>query len=221
MRYLFDERAGDAERVIEGDSYRYLFKVRRHRVGETIVLRNLRDGIAYSYRIEAVEKKRAVLRLIDVQKLRVAASRYLHIAWCVIDPKRIEKQLPSLNEMGVSKLSFIYCERSQKDFRLDAKRLEKILLNSSQQSGRSEMMQLAFYPTLDAFLQEHPETYLLDFAPDTSLSSPDIETVLVGCEGGFTEAERRRFTGRIVGFDTPLVLRSESSACAVAAKLLL
>ena len=45
---------------------------------------------------------------------------------------------------------------------------------------------------------------------------------MVGCEGGLTEDEIALFSSeKTVGFDTPLVLKSESAVCAVAGKILL
>ena len=38
----------------------------------------------------------------------------LHIGWCVIDPKTVEKYIASLNEIGVDKITFIYADYSQK-----------------------------------------------------------------------------------------------------------
>ena len=144
------------------------------------------------------------------------------MGWCVIDPKNIEKVLPSLNEMGVEKITFIYCKRSQKSFKVDFKRLEKILLNSSQQSGRSEMMKLEIVDDLESLLKVNPQSKMLNFSQKTVGSQQDIETIVIGCEGGFHTDEVALFKHEnIVGFDTPLVLKSESAVCAVASKLLL
>ena len=38
-----------------------------------------------------------------------------------METKNIEKVLPTLNEMGVHEITFIYCERSQKSFKVDFK----------------------------------------------------------------------------------------------------
>jgi len=124
--------------------------------------------------------------------------------------------------MGVEKITFIYCKRSQKSFKLDFKRLEKILLNSSQQSGRSKMMQLELAEDLREFLADYPQSKMLNFSKNNFIGSAPVDTIVIGCEGGFHEDEVVLFeTENIVGFDTPLVLKSESAVCAVASKLLL
>ena len=223
MLYLYHKEAGASTLTLTGEEHRYLFKVRRHKANEKLHLRNLEDGYLYTYEVVSIDKRSVVLSLLSKTLHEVKPPRSLHIGWCVIDPKSIEKVLPSLNEMGVGKITFIYCQRSQKSFKPDFKRLEKILINSSQQSGRSKMMALETAETLESFLEEHPESYMLNFS-ETSIDTvrEHIETLVIGCEGGFTDEETSLFAKeRIVGFTTPLVLKSESAACAAAAKILL
>ena len=222
MLYLYNTQAGESSLSLEGDDHRYIFKVRRHKEGDTLYLRNLEDGLLHRYLITFMDKRVSNLTLQESSVLEVKAKHSLHIGWCVIDPKSVEKVLPSLNEMGVEKITFIYCKRSQKSFKLDFKRLEKILLNSSQQSGRSQMMQLEMVEDLPQFLAKYPQSKMLNFSENNFIGSMAVDTIVIGCEGGFHEDEVALFKdGDIVGFDTPLVLKSESAVCAVASKLLL
>ena len=222
MLYLYNAQAGTPQLSLEGDDHRYIFKVRRHKEGDTLYLRNLEDGLLHRYLITFMDKRSSNLILQESSVLEIKAKHSLHIGWCVIDPKSVEKVLPSLNEMGVEKITFIYCKRSQKSFKLDFKRLEKILLNSLQQSGRSQMMQLEMSEDLPQFLAKYPQSKMLNFSENNFIGSTMVDTIVIGCEGGFHEDEVALFkTEDIVGFDTPLVLKSESAVCAVASKLLL
>ena len=222
MLYLYQAQAGHTQLSLEGYEHRYIFKVRRHKVDDTLYLRNLEDGLLHRYLITYIDKKSVHLTLQESSTLEVKAKQSLHIGWCVIDPKSVEKVLPSLNEMGVEKITFIYCKRSQKSFKLDFKRLEKILLNSSQQSGRSEMMQLEMAENLEGFIAQNPTTKMLNFSETNFISNTTLDTIVIGCEGGFHAEEVALFKAEnIVGFDTPLVLKSESAVCAVASKVLL
>lgn len=222
MQYLQHNEAGVTSLVLTGDEHRYIFKVRRHREGEVIPLRNLKDENIYFYSIISLDKKQAHLHLKESKVLKVEAEKKLHIAWCVIDPKSIEKVLPTLNEMGVDKITFIYCSRSQKSFKIEFKRLEKILLNSSQQCGRSSLMKLELENSLEIFLKNNPKTVMLNFSKFTLNENSKVDRVLIGCEGGFTIEEVALFDSEnIVGLDTPLILKSESAVCSVVAKLLL
>ncbi len=223
MQYLYHKEAGSPILHLEGDAHRYIFKVRRHKVGERLYLRNLDDTLLYEYEVTDIDRRHATLLLHQQESLEIQAPRRLHIGWCMIDPKSIEKLLPSLNEMGVAKITFISCERSQKSFKLDFQRLQKILLNSSQQCGRSVMMELDTAPSLEAFLEANPQSYMLNFSSNTLGDvTPLPETIVVGCEGGFTTKEVAMVAPqRVVGFDTPLILKSESAVCALASKVLL
>ena len=222
MQYLYHPEASALQLTLMGDDHRYLFKVRRHRVGEVIALRNLQDGILYHYLIERMDKKTAHLLLQREETLEITAKRVLHIGWCMIDPKSIEKMLPTLNEMGVARITFISCARSQKQFSPDFERLGKILLNASQQSGRSQLMQLDTSDSLEAFVSVYPESFLLHFSEQHMGEKKEIETIVIGCEGGLTEEEVSLFSPeKIVGLDTPLILRSESAVTAAASKILL
>jgi len=222
MQYLFLKEAGDSTLLLKGDEHRYIFKVRRHREGEVIALRNLLDEQIYFYKIVSLDKKEAHLFLENSKTLSLKAAKKLHIAWCVIDPKSVEKVLPTLNEMGVDSITFIYCERSQKSFKPDFKRLEKILLNSSQQCGRSVLMKLSLVDDLATFLESNSDAVMLNFSEQTLSEKLNIGTFVIGCEGGFTVNEVALFkTENIMGLDTPLILKSESAVCAVASKLLL
>ncbi|HIM93794.1 MAG TPA: 16S rRNA (uracil(1498)-N(3))-methyltransferase [Campylobacterales bacterium] len=222
MQYLHHKQAGESTLLLKGDEHRYIFKVRRHREGEVIALRNLLDEQIYYYKIGSLDKKEAYLLLQTVETLVVKAKKLLHIGWCVIDPKSIEKVLPSLNEMGVDSITFIYCERSQKSFKPDFNRLKKILLNSSQQSGRSSMMKFDISDSIEEFLTKYPKSVMLNFSEYKINDTLDIETMVIGCEGGFTVDEVALFhSENIIGLDTPLILKSESAVCAVVSKLLL
>ena len=222
MQYLFHKEASLSTLLLRGDEHRYIFKVRRHKEGELIALRNLVDEILYFYKITSLDKKEATLVLEKSNKLELMARKKLHIGWCVIDPKSVEKILPSLNEIGVDRITFILCERSQKNFKFDFKRLEKILLNSSQQSGRSSMLKLYMGDSLEEFLNKYPKSVMLNFSEYKLSNTSNIETIIIGCEGGFTSKEVSLFEPEnIQGLDTPLILKSESAICAVASKLLL
>ncbi len=222
MLYLYHKEASKPQLTLLGDEHRYIFKVRRHKVDDILYLRNLEDGLLHRYIITLIDKHSVVLELAESQVLEVKAKKSLHLGWCVIDPKNIEKVITSLNEMGVDKLTFIYCKRSQKSFKIDFKRLEKILLNSSQQSGRSKMMELETAEDLESFLTQNPQSKMLNFSENKIGSQSSIDTIVIGCEGGFHEDEVALFTPEsIMGLDTPLVLKSESAVCAVVAKVLL
>ncbi len=219
MQFLYDPNASAPLLTVRDESYRYLFRVRRTAVGEEVDFRNLRDGRRYRYRVVSAGKREAQLELVETAE-EVCEHGSLHLFWCVIDPRTVEKTLPMLNQIGVSKISFLYCDRSQKNFKPDMIRLEKILINSCQQCGRTDLMEIETISSLDAVLLEYADIAVLDFGGDREWGSP--QKVLIGCEGGFSEAEREKLqTCRKIGLKTDLILKSETAAVAIASKLLI
>ncbi|WP_456401357.1 16S rRNA (uracil(1498)-N(3))-methyltransferase [Hydrogenimonas sp.] len=222
MQFLYHPDAGLPSVTIEGEAYRYIFKVRRHREGERIALRNLRDDYLCFYRIERLSRKEALLMFEEKEERVVMPSRRLHIGWCVVDPKIAEKSLALFNELGIAKISFVYCDRSQRSFVPDFERMRRILVNSSQQCGRSALMELERFDSVEAYLSAYPRSAVLDFDGTPLPCDGDIDTILVGCEGGFSDSERKLFGNlTIYGLDTPLILRSESAVATIGARLIL
>ena len=223
MIFLFDEDASKESLRLRGEEYKYLIIVRRHKEGDLISFRNEKDPkTLHTYRITAISGRDVMLELQSSEERIISPSHSLHIGWCIIEPKSIEKALPTLNEIGVSKISFIYCERSQKNFKPDFKRFRRILKSSMQQCGRSTFMEFAIYKNLELFLRDFPDVKVFDFCDTPLRKERKFQTVLIGCEGGFSKDERESLSSKeVFRLDTPLVLRSESATMAVAAKILL
>lgn len=223
MQFLFNDDAGKTTLKLKGDDYKYLFKVRRHSIDDILYFRSRsRSEELHSYKVVSLDGRSAVMEHMNSEIKEVKSQKQLHIAWCVIDPKSVEKVLPSLNELGVSKISFIYCDRSQKNFKTDIQRYERILETSSQQCGRSQAIEFDVFKNLDDFLKRNPQTVVLDFCDTVLECDDDVRTVLIGCEGGFSEEERKKMdTLQRFRLDTPMILRSESAAVAIASKVLI
>jgi 16S rRNA (uracil1498-N3)-methyltransferase len=223
MIYLFDTNAGEENLKIKGESHKYLVKILRHSVGDKLYLRNKSEiNQFHTYEIVNIEGRSLDLVLLSSTLSEQKSHKKLHLAWCVIDIKSIEKVLPMLNEIGVAHISFIYCERSQKNFKLDFKRFERILDTSMQQSGRTDRMEFDTYKNITTFIEKFPDTKVFDFSDTVLKGDSDFKRVLIGCEGGFSQSEKELLsTQKVFRLDTPMILRSESAVVAVASKILL
>ncbi len=205
--------------ILTGNEHKYLFKVRRIKKDEIVKIRNLEDDFLYFYKIEDINKKEAFLKLIDKKYAPNKPHSFLHLAWCIIDPKNIEKTLPSLNEIGVSKITFVYCDFSQRNFKIRIDRIKTILINSCQQCGRSDLMKIEILNSSKEFFEKYPKFIALDFNGEEINKTNLTQPILIGPEGGFSEKEKQYFQKiiKLKGF----ILRSESAACAVSSKILL
>jgi 16S rRNA (uracil1498-N3)-methyltransferase len=219
---LRDEELKDSF-SIKGEDFKYLVKVRRHNVGDKVCFRCKSDmSVLHTYEIKEIEARNLHVEKISSHAQAVKSKKNLHVAWCVIDSKSIEKILPSLNEIGVDKISFVHCDRSQRNFKLDFKRFERILEASMQQCGRSSFMEFDTYKSVEDFVKDYPHVGVFDFCDNVLGNNSDFESVLIGCEGGFSQEEKELLsTCRVFRLDTPMILRSESAVMAVASKVLL
>lgn len=222
MKFLLHDNVGEYELSISGDDYKYLIKVRRHKVGDLIAFRS-RERLSeeYRYRLERTDGRNAHFSLQSHYNAPCESPKKLHIGWCLVDPKTIEKTLPMLTELGVYKITFIHCRRSQQNFRLDFERYTRIMESSIMQCGRTSLIELGEAPNLSTFLKNNPESVIFDFGGDVLESTEAIDTVVIGCEGGFDEGERKLFGDyRVRLFPLPMILRSETAAVAIAGRLL-
>jgi len=218
LQFLYCEKSGDEVITLKGEVFNYLFKVRRHKLGEIISLRNpTSPKNLYKYRVDELQRSKAVLNLESFSE-DFKAGTDLVIGWCVIEPKVFEKTLPMLNELGVKKLYLIYCDYSQKNFKIDMKRVKRVLETSSMQSGRFDILEIELLSSIDEFQTKEPDFTAIDFS-DTSLEKEDFGTLLIGGEGGFSERERELFK-KVKGIPSSYILRSQTATIFAISRIL-
>jgi len=223
MQFIYDKNAKNELLKIEDENYNYIVKARRHKLDDILDFRNLEDDFLYSYKISQIDKKSLFLNLLKKEEKIIENSKKIHLAWCIVDPKTIYENIASLNELGVDKITFVYSDFSQKNFKINFEKLEKILINSSSQCGRSSIIKLDIYKNIDTFIKDNPDTYFLDFS-QTSIDSKvsDIKTLMIGTEGGFSKRERELFNKNfIVGFSSNLILKSQTAIISATSKIIL
>lgn len=223
MQFIYDKNAKNELLKIEDENYNYIVKARRHKLDDILDFRNLEDDFLYSYKISQIDKKSLILNLLKKEEKIIENSKKIHLAWCVVDPKTIYENIASLNELGVDKITFVYSDFSQKNFKINFEKLEKILINSSSQCGRSSIIKLDIYKNIDTFIKDNPDTYFLDFS-QTSIDSKvlDIKTLMIGTEGGFSKRERELFNKNfVVGFSSNLILKSQTAIISATSKIIL
>ena len=222
MQFIYSDDCGKSLLKLHDELYKYLIKVRRFTTGEKINFRKPHDDFLYIYKIESISKKEVFLTFLEKKEEKKELKKSLEIFWCVVDTKTVEKTLPILNQIGVKKITFIYCDRSQKNFKLDFKRFERIVLNSNQQCGRVDIMEFELAKSLKKVLEDNEDIFVLDFGGDVKFEKKEVQKVLVGCEGGFSQNERELFSKfKKISFDCDRILKSESATTAIASKLLL
>ncbi|SFV59701.1 Ribosomal RNA small subunit methyltransferase E [hydrothermal vent metagenome] len=212
MQFIYSKDAGEKILNLNTRDYSHIFKVRRVKKSEVLSFRNLMDDMLYRYNLTSIDRKTATLELLSGDMLKIEAKKSLHVGWCIVDPKTIEKTLPFLNELGVSKISFVYCEYSQRNFKIDLKRVEKILINSCEQCGRSSLMQIEILENLKEYLALYPQSKIFDFGGKKIDKDTTYTSFLIGSEGGFSKAERESMKDTdILSLDNPMILKSQTA----------
>ena len=222
MQFTYHNNAGDKSLKIDGDLHKYLFKIRRQDSTENIYFRNLKDNNIYEYQISNISRRDTLLTLISSEEKIIEPYRDLHIGWCIIDTKEVEKNIALLNEIGVNKITFISCQFTQKKYKINFEKLEKLLQNSSSQCGRSNIIELSSCGSLDEFIKTNPNTYMFNFSSNNINNiKQDIKTIVIGCEGGFSQDELSKFSEeKIVGCNINAILKSQTAVVSVASIVL-
>lgn len=220
MQFILHENAGEAQITLQGETYHHLFHSRRMRKLESLNLCNGRDFNLYCYTITELGKKDARLTLKATQAAPFKNPPKGHLIWAIIEPKSIEKTLPMLNELNLAKITFFYAQYSQKQFKLDLQRFQRILKGSCEQCGRMIGLEIEILPNLNQVLQNYPNFAILDFGGEP-LNHPLEIPLMVGCEGGFSQEERKILQDKPI-FSAPKcnILRSETAALYAATHLI-
>lgn len=219
MQFTYHKYAGDFTITIDGDTYNHLFRSRRTCKLDSLTLCNLRDANVYIYAIIKLDKKSATLQLKQTQDIESKTPKG-HLIWAMIEPKNIEKALPFLNELNLACITFFYADFSQKHFKLDNSRIDRILENSCEQCGRTTRLKIESLNNLEEVLQKYPKIAVMDFGKSPLKSLLEIP-FLIGTEGGFSENERNLLSTQITfGAPNCNILRSETAAIYAASKIL-
>lgn len=183
------------EITIDNDEQQHIAKVLRMREGEEIYLTDGKGNLAKGTLI--FEGKKVTLNVAEVQENLPDFSPKLHIA---IAPTknidRIEFFLEKAVEMGISEISFILTEQTErKNISID--KLRKQAIGASKQSLRSHFPKINDLQKFSEFVKTlDPETTFVAHCNDNleriSLNNlPKIEnlTFLIGPEGDFSDRE--------------------------------
>ncbi|MCI5969155.1 16S rRNA (uracil(1498)-N(3))-methyltransferase [Helicobacter sp.] len=218
MQFTYHKSAGESVIKLEGEIYNHLFHARRIRKLDSLTLCNLKDLNAYIYAIVTLDKKSATLQLKTIQNMESKTPKG-HLIWAMVDPKSIEKTLPFLNELNLAHITFFYADFSQKHFKLDNARLNRILENSCGQCGRLTRLKMESLSNLEEVLQKYPKIAVMDFGAKPLESHLEIP-FLIGAEGGFSKQERKLLSTQAT-FSAPNsnILRSETAALYATSKI--
>ncbi len=207
-------------------AHRHVVDVLRLREGAPLVLFN-GEGGQYQAVLEHCGKRHSTVRIGGHQPIDRESPLRITLAQGIARGERMDFVMQKAVELGVSRLVPILTERST--VRLDAKRQERrhkhwqgVVISACEQCGRNILPGILPIRDYRQWLkQDIPGTRLvLDPADGVTLADLPADTqatILVGPEGGLSEAEIK--SARDAGFTAvrlgPRVLRTETAALAI------
>lgn len=197
--------------------------VLRFRAGQEVVLF---DGLRHDrlYKIDELKKDAAhLLHVTDFE--RQEPKRNVYLLWSLLKKDKNDWVLQKATELGASHFLPLLADRSEK-VGFNAERAERIVIEAAEQCGRSDI------PTVrepmrvaTAIEQLHDKAALHICEQGSEGDGPDMQDsvgVLIGPEGGWSDAEKQLFIERqlrhlsLGGF----TLRAETAAIVATAMVI-
>jgi 16S rRNA (uracil1498-N3)-methyltransferase len=205
----------------------------RMQPGDTMTLFDGRGGQYLASLLDA-GKKRASARVGEHQAVETELPYSITLAQGLPEGSKMDWIIEKAVELGVAAVQPLAAQRSV--VRLSAERAEKrhahwqgVIVSASEQCGRNRLAQLAPLTDFNRFIAVPAAGPRILFSPRATQSlagwarqaGPQAVTLMVGPEGGFSEAEEQAAidAGALALSLGPRVLRTETAALAAVAAL--
>ena len=193
--YIPDLDENSKTAIFSSDESRHLFKVLRKKVGDEILITN-GNHLMFLGNISAISKNNCEVEISKCEK-KEKLGYSLHIVISILKSnERFEWFLEKASEIGITEITPVLCERSEKKF-INEKRLNKVLISAMKQSLKANLpilnpiVKLKDYykSTLsDQLFIAHCNESEKDFLI-SSVKPKENVTILIGPEGDFTKYE--------------------------------
>jgi 16S rRNA (uracil1498-N3)-methyltransferase len=225
IRLLLEGAAAGAQ-AVRGAAHHYLVHVHRVRKDDAL---EVFDGRGRSFRARVVSASEEAVELLLGEPVAAPRVRPVTVVQGMPKADKLELVVQKASELWATALVPAFCERSVvKPSDGDARKLvrwRKIAEEAARQSGRSEVLrveapvQLAAAVGSGALVLDEAEDARTLSAAVRALGAEDAVVLVVGPEGGFSDAERSMLHARGAQSVTlgRLVLRTETAALAALA----
>ena len=192
IRLFFKESLSlNLNSTLDRSQSHYLSKVMRINTGENFSLFN--QSGEWEAKVDNINK--GIVEFSVIKKLRSANSeKEIWLAFAPIKLNYLNLMIQKATEIGVTRFIPILTERTVVR-KLNDKRLNKIIIEASEQSNRIKVPSLDKLTKLDAFLKSNQNTNIIFGDLNTDNKKIDIKIknplcVLIGPEGDFSLKER-------------------------------
>lgn len=202
-------------------------KVLRFQTGQELVLF---DGVQHErlYRLLELNEREAHLELVT-DYVRKLPTREVYLFWSLLKKDKNDWVLQKCTELGVSHFIPLLADRCVRSdlTQVRLERWQKILIEAAEQCGRSDIPAIREPMTPATALKDYKdkvELYICEqqTTDDRQLTTPNATGVLVGPEGGWSDAEKDLFKENDIKHLNlhDFNLRAETAAVVATAKLL-
>ncbi|ATG38345.1 16S rRNA (uracil(1498)-N(3))-methyltransferase [Phaeobacter piscinae] len=225
IRLYVEHPLGAGQSVpLDRDQAHYLFGVMRQAVGAQLLLFNGEDG---EWRAEVAEaSKRSGVLICQEQTRPLVLPPDLWLLFAPIKKARTDFIVEKAAEMGAARILPVQTEFTNSD-RIRQDRLQAHAVEAAEQCGGTYVPEVVDLQKLSRVLDHWPEERQLMFCDEAEVGSAlalASETaaqvpwaILIGPEGGFSEAERKRLhalpQSHVVSLG-PRILRADTAAVA-------
>lgn len=223
IRLYVDHRLGQGQSLpLNRDAAHYLFGVMRLGVGDNVLLFNGRDG-EFLARVEVASKRNPVL-LCQTRTRALQLPPDLWLLFAPIKKMRTDFIVEKAVEMGVARIMPMLSEFTNND-RIRQEKLQAHAVEAAEQCGATYVPPVADLQKLGIVLDGWPPERRLMFADETLVGpkpalvreNPGPWAIIIGPEGGFSDAERTRLRAlkqtRAISLG-PRILRSDTAVVA-------
>jgi 16S rRNA (uracil1498-N3)-methyltransferase len=220
--YIDAPLSGGQPVALTRDQAHYLFGVMRLAAGDTLLVFDGRTG---EWRAEVTEAGRKGGALLCRERTRpLAPPPDLWLLFAPVKKARTDFIVEKAVEMGAARILPVVTDFTNAE-RVRIDRLQAHAVEAAEQCGATAVPEVAEPERLDRMLAHWPEARRLYWADETAegaaaFGAPGPAAILIGPEGGFSDAERGRL--RALPFVSavalgPRILRADTAAVAALA----
>jgi len=217
---LAGAKPGEGIEII-GDEAHHAARVKRVRVGDQIRLLDGQGRIGCGQVREIVGSRSKPRLIVDLTEINTypPITPIVEIWSALPKADRLDRMIDQLTQIGVTRFRALICDRSQrKPETVRPEKLTRIALEACKQCHRPWSLDIGDPIGFDQAIQD-PDALLADASGEPLAAGrvPERVVVLIGPEGGWSDAERAKFgaTGRGGIRFGLFVFRIESAACAI------
>ena len=221
---------------VEGESYKHMVKVCRLKVGDKAEVL-CGDPEAIEVEVLEITKKKLTAKILNRRPLPEPAKPHINLLLCFPKINNLEHIIEKAVELGCYSIQLLFNDysfiKNSKEIKASKwERWNKIIQSATEQSGRGQLMKLEppkdFAEFMSSFNPSAKDPCLMFYEGDSPLDArsgleslkgdqPDSVWVLVGSEGGFSEAEVEITKAKNIPVLTlgPQILRVETACVSI------